>query len=248
MKVGIIIQARMTSTRLPGKVLKKVLDKPLLEYELDRLSRVSSAHKILVAMTDLDADKPIAELCLKMNIPFYCGSENDVLKRYYDAAREFEVDVVVRVTADCPLIDPEIVNQVVNYYLSANGKYDYVSNVLLRTFPRGMDCEVFSRAILEDVHRSAKASSDREHVTPYIYTHPKRFRLANVPCSVDKSAHRWTVDTEQDFILIKKIIETLYPVNPNFDMMSILHLLNARPNWVKINQDVNQKALSGDYI
>lgn len=241
MNTIIIVQARMTSTRLPGKVLKKVLDKPLLEYQIERLQRVKLARSIVIATTTNDTDQPIVDLCTKLNVPFFRGSELDVLARYHGAAMTYRADVVVRVTSDCPLIDPQVIDKVIKFYLDHYPEYDYVSNTLERSYPRGMDTEIFSIQVLDEIFREASAQPDREHVTPFIYRHPERYNLANVSCAVDYSNHRWTVDTPEDFELVSNIISALYPANRFFNMQDCLDLLNKNPEWVKINSHVQQK-------
>ncbi|WP_163537023.1 glycosyltransferase family protein [Gracilibacillus sp. YIM 98692] len=241
MKVVAIIQSRMGSTRLPGKVLKKVLGSPLLVYELERISRSKYIDEFVVATTDQSKDEPIVSLCEFMQIPFYRGSENDVLKRYYQTATAFNADVVVRLTSDCPLIDPEQIDRVIEDYFIYDYDLQYVSNVLKRTFPRGMDTEVFSLQALKKAYEKAVSKEDREHVTRYIINHPEIFKIFNVAHSKNYSYHRWTVDTYEDFTLIKKIIETLYPHNPHFSMEDIIHLLDKNPKWQLINKHIQQK-------
>ena len=243
MRVGIIVQARMTSTRLPGKVLMPVMGKPLLEYELERLQRVRRADNIIIATTTNDTDQPIVDLAERLGIKAFRGSEEDVLSRYYRAAQENGLDVVVRITSDCPLIDPVAVDAVIGAYLDNAENCDYVSNCLTRTFPRGMDTEVFPFTLLEKAHWEATAQSDREHVTPYIYEDSQRFRLLNVAFQNDESHHRWTVDTPEDFKLIECILKTLYPVNKLFGLKDVLVLMKAHPNWLEFNSQIEQKKL-----
>jgi len=244
MKTVIIIQARMTSTRLPGKVLKIVLGKPLLAYQIERLRRAKKADEIIVAATRNVPDDPIIKLCESLSIKYYRGSEDDVLSRYYEAAKLFGADVVVRVTADCPLIDPKVVDQVITYYLDNKNKYDYVSNCFERSYPRGMDVEAFSLKVLGIANNNAKNVNEREHVTPYIYMNPGKFNLANIKYKMDASAYRWTVDTQEDYELIKIILETLYPTNSGFSLEDILQLMTAHPEYQKINEHINQKKLT----
>ncbi|NLX01599.1 MAG: NTP transferase domain-containing protein, partial [Syntrophomonadaceae bacterium] len=168
MKTVIIDQARMTSTRLPGKVMKEVLGKPLLEYQIERLKRTNEADELVIATTTNNTDQPIVEICKRLGVAYYRGSEEDVLSRYYEAATKFGADVVVRVTSDCPLIDPTVVDKVIKHYKDNWDKYDYVSNTLTRTYPRGMDTEVFSYKVLQEVYYNAQEQPEREHVTPYI--------------------------------------------------------------------------------
>ena len=243
MKTVIIDQARMTSTRLPGKVMKEVLGKPLLEYQIERLRRVTEADEVVIATTTNIADEPIVELCERLGVAYYCGSEEDVLSRYYEAATEFRADVVVRVTSDCPLIDPAVVDKVIKHYKDNRNNYDYVSNTLTRTYPRGMDTEVFSYKVLQEAYYNAQKQPEREHVTPYICWHPESYRLDNVSHHENQSQHRWTIDTPEDFELIKLILQELYPVNNRFTWLDVLNLLNEYPEWVQINAGVKQKEI-----
>lgn len=241
MKTVIIVQARMTSTRLPGKVMKQVLGKSLLQYQLERLQRVKLADEIVIATTTNQTDESIVELCNRLAVPCFRGSEEDVLGRYYQAARVYKADTVVRVTSDCPLIDPQVIDEVIDCYLKNKSNYDYVSNSLERTYPRGMDTEVFSFSALQQACWEATAQSDREHVTPFIHRQPARYRLGHVIYSEDCSHHRWTVDTPEDFELIQKIIEAIYPRKPNFTLEDCLSLLKKHPEWYIINSHVSQK-------
>lgn len=244
MKIVIIVQARMTSTRLPGKVLKEVMGKPLLEYQIERLRRVSLADEIVIATTTNHSDQPIVDLCQKLNVSYYRGSEEDVLARYYEAAKLHRADVVIRVTSDCPIIDPQVIDQVIYYFLEHRNKYDYVSNSLTRTYPRGMDAEVFSFKVLNEAFLEALDKPEREHVTLFIYRHPERYNLSNVTYSENQSHHRWTVDTIEDFTLISKIITALYPSKPTFDLEDCLKLLFKKNDWSKINSHIEQKEAS----
>jgi spore coat polysaccharide biosynthesis protein SpsF len=243
MKVAAIIQARMGSTRLPGKVLKKVLGKTLLEYQIERVKRAKTIDEIIIATTKKESDDPIVQLCQQLSIPYYRGSEEDVLSRYYKAATEFNVDVIVRLISDCPIIDPNVIDKVIGYYLENRDQYDYVSNTLMRTYPRGLDTEVMSYEVLKRAHEEAKELVYREHVTAYIYNHPNHFNLCNVLNEKDDSKHRWTVDTEEDFLLIKNILETLYPLNPLFTLEDVIQILRDKPEWVEINAHIEQKKL-----
>lgn len=243
MKVAAIIQARMGSTRLPGKVLKKVLGKTLLEYQIERVKRAKTIDEIIIATTTKESDDPIVQLCQQLSIPYYRGSEADVLSRYYETATKFGVDVVVRLTSDCPIVDPNVIDKVVEHYLENKDRYDYVSNTLARTYPRGMDTEVMSYEVLKRAHEEAKELVYREHVTAYIYHHPDQFRLCNVSNGEDESRHRWTVDTEEDFELIEKIISKIYPEKTHFNMDDVLKLIDENPTWIDINSHIEQKKL-----
>lgn len=241
MKKVIIVQARMTSTRLPGKVLKEVMGKPLLGYLAERLLRVSLADRVVIATTGNEEDNAIVEFCNGLALPFFRGSEEDVLSRYYGAAVAYGADVVVRVTSDCPLIDPAVIDRVIGFYLENYPLYDYVSNTLERTYPRGMDTEVFSFEALTRAHREASAAPDREHVTAFMYRNPEIFNTANLPCRENQSRYRWTVDTPEDFELIRRLIEGLYPVNNLFSLEDILRIMKNNPDWFLINAHVEQK-------
>ena len=243
MKTVIIVQARMNSSRLPGKVLRTVLGKTLLEYQIERLQRVPSADSVVIATTIDDCDQPIVDLCEKLKVNYFRGPEEDVLQRYYNAAQKYEADIVVRITADCPIIDPNVIDRVIKFYLDNYKDFDYVSNILTRSYPRGMDTEVFSLESLEQAALEAKDEAEREHVTVFIYNHPERYRLANVPYHKDFSRYRWTVDTLEDFSLIEKIITSLYPQRPNFVLEDCLELINKHPEWEKLNSHIEQKKL-----
>ncbi|MGJ9458020.1 cytidylyltransferase domain-containing protein [Oceanobacillus sp. CF4.6] len=241
MKVVAIIQARMGSTRLPGKILKQVLGKPLLEFQLERVSRSNYIDEILVATTDQHQDNAIVSLCQMMKITHYRGPEADVLKRYYKAASHIKADIVVRLTSDCPLIDPVQIDKVIQSYFLHQHPLQYVSNTLKRTLPRGMDTEVFSFQALKEASEKAESKADREHVTRYMINNPQDFNLTNVSNSKNYSHHRWTVDTLEDFTLINKIIETLYPHKPEFTMEDTIELLDTFPEWQLINTHIQQE-------
>lgn len=237
----IISQARVGSSRLPGKVLKRVLDKPLLEFQIERLRRVKLADEVVIATTTKDVDQPIVDLCNRLSVPCFRGSEEDVLARFYGAAKNHRADVIVRVTSDCPIIDPQVLDQVIQYYIDHQSQYDYVSNCLERSYPRGMDAEVFSFTVLAEAFQKATERPEREHVTSFIYRNPQFYRLANVAYVENQSRHRWTVDTVEDFELIKNMIEALYPLNPLFDLKDCLILINNHQEWYNINSYIEQK-------
>lgn len=245
MKTVAIIQARMGSTRLPGKVLKKVLGKPLLEYQLERVKKSRLIDEIVVATTVKEQDQPIVDFCMEKGVSCYRGSEEDVLARYYEAAKAYEADIVVRLTSDCPVIDPGVIDRVIQAFLE-DEEADYVSNTLERTFPRGMDTEVFSFQALEQAFQSARMQSEREHVTPYIWKNSDRFSIKSVFHRDDLSIHRWTVDTPEDFELIKKMIEHLYQVQRDFSMEDMLQLLDQHPQWKEINAHIEQKKVENE--
>lgn len=229
----------MTSTRLPGKVLLPLAGAPMLLRLLQRLRRVQRAQGIVIATTTNATDDPIAALCAQQGLPCHRGSEHDVLSRYADAAREHGADVVVRITSDCPLIDPELIDQVIAAY--DEGGSDYVSNMLPPTWPYGMAVEVFSAAALAQAHAEATQAAEREHVTPFLYGNPERYRLRNVTSPVDLSQHRWTVDTPEDYALVSRLFDHLLPTHPHFTQADVLALLAQHPDWVAINQHIRQK-------
>lgn len=241
MSTVVIVQARISSTRLPGKVLKKVLGKPLLEYQIERLRKVASADKIVIATTINSADQPIVNLCERLSVPCFRGPEEDVLTRYHGAAIQHKADVIVRITSDCPIIDPNVIDRIIGFYMEHKNEYDYISNTIERTFPRGMDTEVFPFKTLGEIFIKANDQSDREHVTPYIYRHPNRYRLACVTNFENQSHHRWTVDTIEDFNLISRFITTLYPENPAFGFYDCLALVEKNPALQRINAHIEQK-------
>lgn len=241
MKTVIICQARMTSTRLPGKVLLKILGKPLLEYQIERMKRVTLADEIIIATTLNNTDDPIVSLSEKLKISYSRGPEEDVLKRYYLAAAECKADLIIRVTSDCPLLDPGIIDQTIKYY--KNNDFDYVSNMLTRSYPRGLDCEVFSMEALTMAHNEAYQKSDREHVTPYIYNNPDKFKISGIESDTDYSHHRWTVDTKDDFLLIKTIYEKILSEKEDFTWLDCIELMKKYPKLQEINAHIEQKKI-----
>ncbi|WP_057915694.1 cytidylyltransferase domain-containing protein [Peribacillus muralis] len=245
MKVVAIIQARMGSTRLPGKVMKEVLGTPLLEYQIERVGRSKLISKIVVATTTKETEQPIVELCERLSVDYFRGSEEDVLKRFFEASNKYDAEVVVRLTSDCPLIDPNIIDKIISEYLSNISLYDYISNTIERTYPRGFDVEVFSMKALEKSYREAGDTVYREHVTPYIYHHPDKFKIAYVKHHIDLSSFRLTVDTEEDLVLITLIINSFYEKNKkHFTFEDIIYLLQDKPEWVSINSHIEQKKVS----
>lgn len=241
MKTVAIIQARMGSTRLPGKILMKVMDKPLLEYQIERVQRSKRIDEIVVATTTDQKDDEIVAWCNKMNVTSYRGSEDDVLSRYYEAATKNKADLIVRITSDCPLIDPDVIDQTISLILQND--YDYVSNILERTYPRGMDVEVFWYTTLEKTHVSTRSQAEREHVTPFIYRNPSLFKLGGVTYPHDLSKYRWTVDTVEDFNLIENILTHLYTRKKEFTLEDVLRLLEQHPEWNQINAHIEQKKI-----
>lgn len=243
MRIEAFIQARMGSTRLPGKVLKKILGKPLLEFLVERLLDSHEIDDIVVLTSCKTEDDFIVAFCQEKNIHYFRGSEEDVLDRYYQAALQRKVDGIVRITADCPLIDPEVIDQLIHAFRNEYPQVDYLSNTLERTFPRGLDAEVFSVKALEYAFKHARYSEEREHVTLYLYRHPELFHLKNIAHIPSLGEYRWTVDTLEDFALVRLILEELYPIQPKFRLKDVLSLLSKYPEWNKLNAHIEQKKL-----
>ena len=242
LKTGIIIQARMDSTRLPGKVLMDINGKPMLSRVIERLKKVKCVDEIIVATTNRVIDDQILELALKENVSCYRGAPYDVLSRYYESAKQFNIDVVVRITADCPLIDPKIVYKVINLHLLNKDKIATNAGIYYnhRTYPRGLDVEVFSFTSLADAHFNASKNYEREHVTPYLYSDLNK--ILYLKNKVNLSNHRWTVDTLQDIEFIREIYKIIDLYNVDFDYKKILVLLRQNPKLSKINNNVIQKS------
>jgi spore coat polysaccharide biosynthesis protein SpsF len=233
-KILIIVQARISSTRLPGKVLKKVIDKPLLWYVVKRLNEVKSPNKIIIATGDYETNKVIVDFAKNLNLDYFIGSENDVLDRYYQTAKAFNGDIIVRITSDCPLIDPDIIDQLLIEF--KKGTYDYISNVHPPTYPDGYDTEIFTFNALETAWKEAKLPSEREHVTPYIWKNKdNKFKIKNFKHSEDLSKYRLTVDTHEDFKLISIIVKFFHDNWTTFRMRDVIKFLEDNKELLKIN-------------
>jgi spore coat polysaccharide biosynthesis protein SpsF len=241
MNTAITIQARMTSTRLPGKVMAPILGRPALSMMVERLRRVRGADGIILCTTTNATDDVLAALAAELGIGCHRGSENDVLSRVLGAAQAFGVRTIIETTGDCPLIDPALVDDVIDAYRAS--PVDYCSNILERCFPIGMDTQVFSTAVLADVARRTSDPEDREHVSLYIYRHPEIYSLRHVPApaSRHRPKQRLTLDTPEDLDLIRRIFEVLYPVRPDFGLDDMLALLDRNPDWIAINAEVQHR-------
>lgn len=247
-KVVAIIQARMGSTRLPGKVLMNLAGKPVLSHMMERVRQANTLSSVVIATSEGESDDPIAAFCRENGIDCFRGSELDVLARYYGAAKKNWADVYVRMTADCPLIDPQIIDATVEYflgnsfrYVSQGGSIKYQCN----TFPRGLDCEVFSAELLEEAYYQAVEPYEHEHVTPYMYWKQPSvsyFENPDYETNPEVSKQRWTLDTPEDYALIKAVYEALYHGEHNFYWKDILRFLNAHPEVVALNIGIQQKA------
>ena len=228
-----ILQARMSSTRLPGKVLRPIMGRPMLALQIERIRRSAHIETLLVATSTEPSDAPIAELCAKENILCHRGSLNDVLDRFYTGAKQYKPAHVVRLTGDCPLVDPVIIDTVIDYHLEHG--CDYTSNCRPPTYPDGLDAEIFRYSVLETAWKEAKETYQREHVTPFIWQQPDRFKLGNVTNKKDLSDLRWTVDRAEDFVVVTEIYTSLYPKQPAFGFMEILTFVHSHPEIQKLN-------------
>ena len=231
-----LIQARMSSTRLPGKILAEIAEQPMLWHVVNRVRQAEALDKVVVATSDDPSDDGVVAFCERQGIPCFRGSGDDVLDRYYQAAKWMSADVIVRITADCPLIDPDVVDDVVKCYME--GDYNYVSNTAPPTFPDGLDTEVFSFQALERAWREAKWLSEREHVTPYIRKHPEVFRTGNVAYREDLSHMRWTVDEPQDLEFVRAVYSFLK--NASFRMADVLNLFKKHSELMEINAGIGR--------
>lgn len=231
-----IIPAHVGSNRLPGKVLRSILGRPLLERLVQRLRCARHVGPIVVATTHYAQDDPIARLCWQLNLPCYRGDPDDVLDRTYRAALKYDAAAVAIVPSNCPLVDPAVVDRAIAAYRARPS--DYVSNLHPPTYPDGNDVEVMSIAALESSWRNAWRAYQREQITPYIWENPHRFRLHNVagPCGPDHvRAYRWAVDYPQDLLLVQAIFGALCPQKPHFTLPDILALLQREPRLAAVN-------------
>jgi spore coat polysaccharide biosynthesis protein SpsF len=231
-----ILQARLGSTRLPEKTLKIIFDKPLLEHIIERVRAARRVHEVVVATSTARQDDPIADLAQRVGVHAFRGSEDNVLERFYGAAARHAADVCVRVTADDPFKDPEIIDQAIALLLE--NKHDYCSNTMQPTYPEGLDIEVFRFVVLQRAFKEASLPSDAEHVTPYIWKHPELFALHNFQCAQDLSHLRWTIDYENDLLFAREVYKRLYPEKHIFLMRDILKLLADEPSLSAINGGV----------
>lgn len=231
-----IIQARMGSSRLPGKVMLDICEKPVLWHVVKRVKHSKYIDEVVVATSIEEDNNKIREFCSKNNILNYSGSENDVLDRFYQAAKYMDIkenDIIIRITADCPLIDPNIIDTVIEAHKNENA--DYTSNVIKPTFPDGLDCEVVKFSTLAKAWKNAKLKSEREHVTSYIRNNPELFKISSVENNIDLSPLRWTLDEKEDFELISQIYELLYREDSLFFTSEILEVIRENPRLSLIN-------------
>ncbi|MDF0681312.1 MAG: glycosyltransferase family protein [Candidatus Nitrosocosmicus sp.] len=232
-----IIQVRRGSSRFRDKVLKKIMYKPLLYHEIRRLQRSRLVSSIVVATTEQSEDKVLKKICDLTNVNIFYGNTHDVLDRYYNAARNFNLENIVRITADCPVIDPKIIDEAISKFIKEG--VDYLNNCSIRTFPEGMSVEVFRFETLEKAWKESLWSSEREHVTPYIWKNADKFSQAVLlNPNGNQSDIRLTIDYPKDLILIRKIYRSLFPMNPYFGLDDIIELINQFPDLKDINNDI----------
>lgn len=244
-----ILQARVSSTRLPGKVIKNILGQPMIVRQLERVLRAGTVDRLIVATSLDQTDNPIEQTCAGNGIPCFRGSLDDVLDRFYRAAKQYNPDHVVRLTGDCPLADPELIDEVVSFHL--RGGFDYSSNTVEPTYPDGLDVEVFRFSCLGEAWEEAALPSQREHVTLFMYKNPERFKIGSYKSDIDLSWMRWTVDEPRDLEFVTRVYEALYPANPEFTTRDILGFLEQNREIVNLNSMYKrneglQKSLSED--
>ncbi len=236
------VEARMASSRLPGKILMDLAGKPSLERLVERARRSKYVAEVVVATTANASDDAVEAWGKKAGVPVWRGSEEDVLARVLDAATACKADVIVELTGDCPLVDPALIDEAVSHYI-AHPEIDYVSNNKERSYARGFDVQVFSRAVLAEVDRLTRDAADHEHVSLYIYEHPERYKLATLraPKELFAPDQRVCVDTEKDYTVVRSVFEALLPKKPHFDARDVMDYLNAHPEIAGLNAEVKQK-------
>jgi spore coat polysaccharide biosynthesis protein SpsF len=230
-----ILQARVSATRLSGQVLKPLLGKPMIFYQLERIKHAAKIDRLIVAANIDQSDDQLVDICWESKVPAYRGSSIDVLDCFYQVACMLQADHIVRLTGDCPLIDPEIIDLVIETHLWEGN--DYTSNTLEPTYPSGLDVEVMTFASLEKAWDEAKTPSEREQVTSYIYQHPDLFKLGNVAWNLNLSHFRWKIDVPADLEFVKVVYERLYQPGRIFKMQDIFDLINANPKLKEINSE-----------
>lgn len=231
-----IVQARIGSTRLPRKVLSKVGGIPMLLFQIKRIKKSHLVDDVVVATSDNQIDDEIQSLCDQHKIKYFRGSEFDVLKRFYETAEEFSLDTIIRLNADCPFIDPEIIDKTIQGYYDEIGQFDYASTILKPTFPLGMHVEIFSKDALKIAHNDSTLPEDREHVTPYIYNNKNIFKLLSIESEVNHSSYRFTVDYQEDLVFVNKVYDLIDDSKKvTFNTMDLVNVLDANKNIILIN-------------
>lgn len=241
-KIVATVEVRMTSSRLPGKHMLPVCGKPILARLIDRLKRVPSLQEIVIATTENTADDVLCKLAVSHGVRFYRGSEEDVLSRVLGAAQSVEADLLVEITGDCPLIDPGIVEQTIRMHL-ANPDSDYTSNAEIRSYPDGMDTQVFARSLLAETANITNDPDDREHVSLYIRRHPERYRHVHLvaPPELHWPELGLTLDERDDYELIRQIFEHFLPAQEDFSCLDVLRYLRTNQGLLSINQHVKRR-------
>ena len=234
-KITVIIEARTGSSRLPNKVVAEIEGKPMIFYVIDRVKQIKSVEQIILATTQEENDKILTEIAKQNSIGSFVGDSIDVLDRGYQCALQNNADPIIRITGDCPLIDPDIVEEMLEFYLKNN--YDYVSNRINPKYPDGLDVEIYSFNTLQMAAQNAKWSSERELVTTYITKNPKNFKIFSYENQEDLSEYRWTVDEQKDLEFIRKIYSIMKP-KTNFSMKEIVEILSKNSELLKINAGI----------
>ncbi len=239
-RVNAIVEARMGSTRLPGKTMMPVVGKPSIELLIERLRLASMLDNIILATSTNKEDDVIEHFCEDKKIDCFRGSSEDVLSRVYNAAKTYETDVIVEVTGDCPLLDPWLIDDCINIFL--NSQYDYLSNFIEQSYPPGIDVQIFTFEVLEEMERLAKEEKYREHVSLYILKHPEQYKMYNIVAPYELTYPDWHLELDEykDYELIKLVYESLYYKNPQFKTSDIIMLLKEHPEWLEINKDVHR--------
>ena len=240
MTVGAIVQARLGSTRLPGKALLDIAGTSMVARVLDRTRRAQTIDRVILATTTTSQDDRLVEYVRGLPVEVYRGDEDDVLDRYYQTAEYYALDVVVRITSDCPLLDPGLIDQVVQPLLDSSSTVDFSANTLVRTFPRGLDVEAVTSTALKRVWRTAKAPHQRAHVFPYVDEHREEFSTVSITDEIDRSWMRWTVDFEEDLTFVRQVCRFLE--TQEFTWRDVLLLLERQPELLRINEMVRQKS------
>lgn len=240
MKTVAIVQAHMGSSRLPGKVLMDIAGETMLSRVVNRTKRCNYVDRVVVATSDSPIDDVLVSACDDLKVPVFRGSDSDVLDRFVNAAKAFSADVCVRITSDCPLLDPEVSDHVISCFNQANPPVDYASNKIPQSYPRGLDTEVFTLKALEDTGRRAMERYQRSHVTIYMYEHPEEFKLLSVVSDVDRAGWRWTVDTPEDLEFVRQVYSRLGE-DGNFGWRDVIAILEESPELRNINSGIAQK-------
>ncbi|OOQ59811.1 cytidylyltransferase domain-containing protein [Mucilaginibacter pedocola] len=236
--IVIVVQARMASSRLPGKVMLPILSKTLLARMIERLEMIYTPATVVIATSQHPNDNVIAREADMLDVPYYRGDLNNLLDRHYQLAKAYQADVVLKIPSDCPLIDPAVIDEVLGFFLDSPEKYDYVSNLHPATWPDGNDVEIITMDCLERTWKQATRPLELEHTTPYIWENPSQFKIGNVEWAtgLDYSmSHRFTIDYHEDYLFIKRVFEELYEDKPDFSCEDILNLLERKPEIYELN-------------